>query len=68
MRVRVDPTKCKGYGLCAQESPAVFELDEWGFATTPNDGVVATTNEDSARRATKLCPESAITIEDDNHV
>jgi ferredoxin len=32
MRVRVDPTKCQGYAVCAEIAPDKFTFDDWGFA------------------------------------
>jgi ferredoxin len=60
MRVTVDATKCQGYGACAQHCPAVFELDEWGFASTRADGLVPDDHEDAAAAAIADCPEHAI--------
>jgi ferredoxin len=60
MRVVVDATKCQGYGACAQHCPAVFELDEWGFAAPRDGGRVPIGHEDAAALAIAECPEHAI--------
>ena len=60
MRVRVDPSKCEGYGACVGYSPAVFELDEWGYAFVRGDGEVPPGEEDAVRAAIVECPVKAI--------
>lgn len=64
MKAYVDSTKCSGYGTCAETCPSVFELDEWGYAATLNDGVVPADADDLVRKATAGCPENAIRYED----
>jgi len=66
MRVRVDPTKCKGYGMCENCCPEVFQLDEWGQSLVVDaykDRVPADLQE-RARLAAAGCPEHAIDVED----
>lgn len=63
MKVRVDPTKCQGFGACADECPGVFELDEWGYAQVRGDGDVPGALEEQAQRAVSACPEHAISSE-----
>jgi ferredoxin len=62
MKVRVDATKCEGYGTCAAHLPEVFKLDEWGYASVEGDGEVPAGKEDLARRAIYDCPVNAITV------
>ncbi|GAA1747177.1 ferredoxin [Luedemannella helvata] len=64
MRVAVDATKCAAYGTCVEHAPAVFQLDEWGYASLIGDGTVAPEQEEAVRKATAGCPERAITITD----
>jgi ferredoxin len=65
MRVRLDRTKCQGYGTCAEECPSLFELDEFGYAQLKvEDGAVPEGDEDRALAAERACPERAITHED----
>ena len=64
MKVHVDATSCNGYGTCAEHCPSVFQLDEWGYASTVGDGSVAPEHVDAARAAVADCPEHAISIED----
>jgi ferredoxin len=63
MKVRVDPTKCQGFGACAQECPEAFELDEWGYAQVRDGGDVPAGHEERAHRAVEACPEHAISTE-----
>ena len=66
MRVRVDRSKCKGYGLCAGTCPEVFDLDEAGKAVVLDAAAdhVPTEAVESARKAALLCPERAIEVEE----
>lgn len=63
MKVRVDESQCEAYGLCAVDAPAVFELDEAGYAHVAIEQVPAEMA-DLARRAVIACPMSAITAEE----
>jgi ferredoxin len=62
MKIQVDSTKCDAYGLCAEKAPDLFELDDFGYATVLNDGVVAAGNEECAREAVTICPAQAIRV------
>jgi ferredoxin len=62
MKVQVDSTKCDAYGLCEEKAPLVFQLDDFGYATALNDGVVAEGQEEAARAALAVCPAEAIRI------
>jgi ferredoxin len=64
MKVRVDPTRCQGYGRCAAIAPEIFELDDFGFASARSDDEVAADREDVAREAATECPARAITVEE----
>ncbi len=65
MKVRIDPTKCTGYGLCSQSAPEVFGLDEW------NQAIVLISREreipenlwPAIRQASARCPTRAIIVE-----
>jgi ferredoxin len=64
MRVRVDSSRCEGYGTCSAILPELFKLDEWGIAYVEGDGTVPPQHEDAARRAVFECPMSALSFED----
>jgi ferredoxin len=62
MRLRLEVTKCEGYGNCAAHLEEVFTLDEWGYAALENDGLVPEGAEDRAKRAIADCPVHAISV------
>ncbi len=62
MRVHVDAAKCEGHNRCYALAPELFEVDDLGYATEVNDGVVPPELEDKARTAAANCPEYAISI------
>lgn len=58
-RLHLDPTICRGHGICAAEAPDLITLDEWGYpivSDEPVSGSAAAT----ARRAASLCPVLAL--------
>ena len=64
MKASLDPTRCSGYGACADACPSVFEIDEFGFGAVLGSGEVPAGDEDDARAAASGCPEHAITLQD----
>ena len=64
MRVRVDHEKCTGHGRCYTLAPDVYESDDEGSCSIPNEEV-ETSKRDAARRAALNCPEDAIEILED---
>ena len=65
MRICVDPDKCEGHNRCFSLAPELFEVDEFGIATTKNNGEVPKGMEDKADLAIANCPEFAISILED---
>ncbi|MFE2089178.1 ferredoxin [Streptomyces sp. NPDC059460] len=63
MKVRVDMSRCQAYGTCADEAPAVFTLDEWGYAQAVDDELPPE-QEAAARRAAAACPARAIALQE----
>jgi ferredoxin len=61
MNLSLDPTRCQGYGLCA-EAFAAIELDEFGYAVQRRLPL-ADADLDAARAAVAACPNSALRIE-----
>jgi ferredoxin len=64
MTLQVDSTKCDAYGLCAETAPELFELDDFGYATARNGGVVPEGQEVAAKAAIAACPVQAIRVLD----
>jgi len=62
MRVIVDEETCIGCGLCAEESPEVFEMND-DKARVKVDEVPDEATE-SCKEAAENCPVEAIQIED----
>jgi ferredoxin len=60
--VKVDRSRCCGYGLCAQMCPEVYKLDESGLAYVESE-VVPIGLEEAAREGASACPAEALTIE-----
>jgi ferredoxin len=65
MRVVVDSEKCQGHNRCYALAPALFEFDDYGYASAVGDGSVPPAQEAAARLAVANCPEYAISIEED---
>ena len=65
MRICVDPDKCEGHNRCFSLAPELFEVDEFGIASTKNNGEVPRGMEDKADLAIANCPEFAISILED---
>ena len=61
-RIRVDPTRCRGRGLCAEMVPELIELDDWGFPIVSDRPARGSTAR-HARRAVAACPELALYLE-----
>lgn len=62
MKIVVDSEKCEGHNRCYSIAPELFDVDDYGYATEANGGVVPEGMEDKARLAVDNCPEYAITI------
>ena len=61
LKITVDRDECIGDGLCAEEAPKTFELDDDAKAVVLED---STDDRESILEAGKVCPVDAITIED----
>jgi ferredoxin len=61
MKVTIDPTTCAGHARCAEAGPALFRLDDLGYAI-PIDEDVPVSLKDAARAGAAACPEDAITV------
>jgi ferredoxin len=61
MRATVNPDRCQGHLRCAVFAPSVFEVDDYGHATTADADVDPALDAD-VRRAAWNCPERAIDL------
>jgi ferredoxin len=61
VKIKLDRTKCDGFGACAKWAPETFDLDEWGYVSLTHAGNIAPEHEDGVRRALLDCPVHAIT-------
>jgi len=62
-KVRVDEDLCIGAGQCVLVAPAIFDQDEQGLVVLL-DATPPPEFHEAARKAAKLCPARAITIEE----
>ncbi len=59
-KIRLDRTRCDGFGICAKHAPGYFSLDDWGYASLIGDGTVAEADRGAVHRALLDCPVHAI--------
>lgn len=61
MKVIADYDRCEGHGLCVDQAPDVFDLDDEGDLVHHFDGAdLPTEQEAAARRAVDSCPVAAL--------
>jgi ferredoxin len=60
-RLRVDPIKCKAYGMCSELIPERIRLDDWGYPII-DPRAIAPDLLAHARRAVAECPRAALRI------
>ena len=65
MRVRVDAAACEGHGRCYALAPEVFEPDDQGHCVVTLPQATGPM-EAAARRGAENCPESAITVDEED--
>ena len=61
LKVRIDRDECIGDGLCADEAPATFEMDDDAKACVKED---STDSRETILDAARSCPTDAISVED----
>ncbi len=64
MRIVFDRSACVGHNRCYLLAPALFDVDDEGYAVPLVSGTVPAELESAARLAADNCPEFAITLED----
>lgn len=60
-RLQLDPTICRGHGICAAAAPDLISLDEWGYPILTGE-VLDRAQLAGARRAADLCPALALRL------
>jgi ferredoxin len=62
-RLRVNPIRCEGHGLCAELVPERIQRDDWGYPIVDQapfgDDLLPV-----AKRAVSACPVLALRLED----
>jgi ferredoxin len=61
-RLRVNPIRCDGHGLCAELLPERVSLDDWGYPLIDAAPIEADLLP-LARRAVDACPVLALRLE-----
>ncbi|MGW4330941.1 ferredoxin [Nocardia sp. NPDC004573] len=61
MKISVDYERCEGHGLCADQAPTVFDLDDEGELIYHYDGEEVPEGQVAiARSAINACPVAAL--------
>lgn len=64
MRVVADYDRCEGHGLCTQEAPEIFELDDDGDLIHHFEGTdIPEDQQSAATSAATACPVAALRVE-----
>ena len=61
-RLHVDAERCQGHNRCYLLLPELIRLDDHGFASVLDNGVVPPDLIDKARLAVRNCPEFALRL------
>ncbi|WP_405729067.1 ferredoxin [Streptomyces sp. NBC_00028] len=63
MKISVDYARCEGHGMCADQAPLLFSLDEDAELTYHFDGAdVPDEHQPAARAAVNACPVAALRV------
>jgi ferredoxin len=65
VKIHVEPTLCQGHNRCTAVAPALFDIDDEGYASEIGGGTVPEHLTDAARLAADNCPEQAIALSRD---
>lgn len=61
-RLRLDPIRCDGHGMCAELLPERITLDDWGYPVIDKRPIPPELMA-HARRAVAACPTLALILE-----
>ena len=64
IRIRLDPTRCAGHGICALIAADRISLDAWGFAVVDATPIGGRALRRRARRVVAACPAGALSVEE----
>jgi ferredoxin len=64
MKVRVDPARCMGHGMCTALAPDVYRINEDSGLNEMGEFTIADDLRDSVNRGLAACPERAISLRD----
>jgi ferredoxin len=62
MKIHVNADKCQGHNRCYVLAPELFDVDDYGYATEIDDGVVPAELTEKAQLAIANCPEHAVEV------
>jgi ferredoxin len=65
VHVKLDLTRCAGYGNCVDASPDVFQMSEVADIAEILTEEPGPELEESVRKAARVCPANAIILEED---
>lgn len=60
MKISIDPDRCEGHGLCEQQAPDYFRLDD--DPVTVLQETVRPDDISPVRKAAAMCPKAAILL------
>jgi ferredoxin len=64
VKVRVDPQRCMGHGMCCALAPEVYRINEESGFNEMGAFEADDRQESAARRGAAACPERAISLLD----
>jgi ferredoxin len=64
VRIRVDFDLCQGHGVCQQEAPAVFAVDEERNLVVVLDPEPPESQRAAVQQAVRYCPTRALRLEE----
>jgi len=64
--VRVDPTRCRGHGICVLLFTEGLELDHWGYGRPLDEIPEGRRSLAQAKRAERACPNQAVSFTVEN--
>ena len=63
MKVSIDVDECTGCGLCSDDVPDVFAMDDDDEVAKVLQPEVSSDQEDAVKQAAEDCPSEALTVE-----